>query len=118
MQAIALIPSRAEAYFYMSKFYEKTLNWQECYTYAVLGLNCQEHTSLPAPNQYEGPYSLIFQKAISAWWIGRKKESLEILIQLYKTKESLKDYYISAIENNLKIIGIDPKDLEIKNAAF
>lgn len=100
LQALALMPRRAEAYFYMSRFHERQGNWQECYTYACLGLEYVgfENTFLGFPGQV----GLLFEKAVSGWWIGRREESIAIFKDLLTRK--ITDDYRSAIEDNLKRI--------------
>jgi tetratricopeptide (TPR) repeat protein len=102
-QAIQYMPNRPEAYFVLSRYYERTQKWQQCYMFAELGLL---HTSRVDPLQidveYYGGYCLEFEKAVSAWWIGRKKESLQIFLQLLK--EDILDIYRSSIIYNIKMI--------------
>lgn len=108
LQALAYLPSRPEAYFLLSKFFEKDLNWQECYTYATLGLETFKNPLVNLPitiGEYHGWYSLEFEAAISAWWIGRKDESIERLVKLNQRPE-ISPAYKLAIENNLKNLGI------------
>lgn len=84
-QAIAYLPDRPEAYFLLSRFYEKNANWQKCYTYATIGLIFLDNSKVSLPTSidaYEGDYSLEFQLAISSWWIGRKDESINRLKNL------------------------------------
>lgn len=107
LQALAYLPSRPEAYFFLSKFFEKDQNWQECYTYATLGLETTKHPLTPIPiiiGEYHGWYSLEFQAAISAWWIGRKDESFTRLNCLNE-RSDLSSVYKLAVENNLKNLG-------------
>jgi len=92
LQAVAYQPHKAEAYFLLSEFYERQNNWQECYTFAAIGLNL-------AP----GDYRLQFEKAVSGWWIGRAAESKQIFNSLLKRKD-LEPQYRKAIESNLASI--------------
>lgn len=105
LQAIAFLPARPEAYFLMSKFYEKSAQWQESYTFAQLGLMYSEQSmiKLPVDVLYVGSVGLIFQKAISAWWIGRKNESIEILKYL-DTIPNLDPNYKVSVKSNLERI--------------
>lgn len=107
LQAVAYMPDRPEAYFMMSQFHERQGNWQECYTWAELGLAVSydvgfEH--LPASIGYHNEYCLLFEKAISAWWIGRKNESISGLIELSKKK--LTEEYALAVKNNLERLNV------------
>lgn len=108
LQALAYMPSRPEAYFLLSKFFEKDFNWQECYTYATLGLETLKNPLVDLPiilGDYHGSYSLEFQAAISSWWIGRKDEGIRRLNELNK-RPDLSQLYKTAVENNLKNLGM------------
>lgn len=107
LQAMAYLPERPEAYFLLSKFYEKDAGWQECYTYATLGIKALENPLVKLPvvlGEYHGEYSLEFQAAISAWWIGRKEESIERLTKL-SGRNDLSYTYKVAVDDNLKKLG-------------
>jgi hypothetical protein len=108
LQALAYLPSRPEAYFFLAKFFEKDANWQECYTYATLGLETLKNPLVSLPitiGEYHGWYSLEFEAAISAWWIGRKDESL-IRLNALNERSDLSSIYKLAVENNLKNLGV------------
>ena len=98
-QALAYDPKRPEAYFWLSRYYERLGNWQECYTFAVLGLSVTEKTKpLPADCEFTS-YSLLYEKAISAWWINRPEESKE-LFQYLGTLDLSPEYRESVRNNN------------------
>jgi hypothetical protein len=105
LQAIAYLPKRPEAYFLLSKFYEKNSSWQECYTHAAIGMSTLDNPLVRLPaiiDGYHGDYVLEFQMAVSAWWIGQKDESLKILLKLKNLPMS--SDYETAVKNNLNII--------------
>jgi tetratricopeptide (TPR) repeat protein len=103
LQAIQYLPKRPEAYFLLSKYYEQNKNWQEAYTFAEMGLVYSKgNEPLPTKTEYLGEFVLLFQKAVSAWWVGRKDESLEIFKDLLKT--NIPGNYRSSIEYNLSKI--------------
>lgn len=107
LQAMAYLPERPEAYFLLSKFYEKDAGWQECYTYASLGLNTLKNPLVKLPvivGDCHGDYALEFQKAISAWWIGRKDES-STLLKALSERADLSITYKIAVEDNLQKLG-------------
>jgi hypothetical protein len=106
LQAMAFLPARPEAYFLMSKFYEKSAQWQESYTFSQLGLMYSEHSmlELPLDVSYIGTNGLLFQKAVSAWWIGRKDESIKLFTHLSTIKNLPIDYQISIKENLERIV--------------
>lgn len=103
LQAVAYYPERPEAYFLLAQFYERNSQWQECYTWAEIGLTRTAIDSLPSDVGYHGSYCLEFEKAVSAWWIGRKDESQEIFTDL--SKRNLEPDYVESIKNNLSLIG-------------
>lgn len=99
LQAISYNPHRREAYFFMAQFYEKAQQWQECFTYTTMGLAQQEAESLPAETGYK-PYGLLFERAVAAYWIGRKDMSLELF--RYLENLDLTPEYRSSVEDNLR----------------
>lgn len=99
LQAVQYLPYRPEAYFLLSRFYEKAGQWQESYTWAELGLKQEEYPALPIDVGYIGRVGIEFQKAVAAYWVGRPKESQEILIRL--SQMDLPSEYQKAIEENL-----------------
>ncbi|CAB4174096.1 hypothetical protein UFOVP965_20 [uncultured Caudovirales phage] len=105
LQAIAVCSTRPEAYFLMSQFYERSGNWQECYTWAKMGYNyvgkTQNHLPKDLSLGYYGSYCFLFEIAISSWWIGRAEDSKRMLTELSKTK-GMHPIYEKAVERNLK----------------
>jgi hypothetical protein len=64
-----------------------------------MGLRTETLPELPVDVMYAGRYCLEFQKAISAYWVGRPQESKEMLIRL--SQMELPIDYQKAIEENL-----------------
>jgi hypothetical protein len=106
LQAIALLPTRPEGYFLLSRFYERNQQWQECYTTARMGLVFAEKNLEPLPTdvQYPGAYGLLFEQGVSGWWLGQVSESREIFTYLFNEVE-IDDAHRNACLNNLKMIG-------------
>lgn len=106
LQAVAYMPERPEAYFMMSQFHERSGNWQECYTWAELGLAAlkEDFKHLPAHVGYYGDYVLEFEKAVAGWWIGRAQESTELLLKL--SSMDLAKEYKDAVRNNLERLNV------------
>lgn len=100
LQAITVQPDRPEAWLLLSRFYESVGQWQESYTYAHVGLGCYAEERLPADVGYAGTYALYFQKAIAAWWIGRKDEALSTLKIL--SSMDINPQYKDAVAYNLE----------------
>lgn len=110
---INILPSRPEAYYYLSRIYEWQEDWTTCYTIANQGLrhgiadNKMQYQELL---DYPGKYALLFQKALSAWWWGKNDESRDILQDLstnYRNKLSPEFKY--TIQNNMARI-VSPAD--------
>ena len=101
LQAIAVMPFRPEAYFFLSQFHERLGHWREAYTFAEIGLTMsdafkQEPYALAG---YYGKYCLEFEKAVSAYWVGRPDESLDLLNKLKDM--DIAPEYKAAVLNNL-----------------
>jgi hypothetical protein len=103
LQAVAYLPYRPEGYFLLAQFHERLGQWQECYTWACIGLHHQLNSALPVHVGYEGQYVLQFEKAVSAWWIGRKDESIEIFNKL--DAMYLEPGYRQAVKHNIERIA-------------
>ena len=114
LHAISLSPQFPAAYFVLSEYHERKGNWQECYTYATLGLSCLFTDSHGTPGIYPGRYALLFEKAVSAYWIGRKDESLDILTQLLSDPD-VSEEYRQAVKYNLEKLGAttEPDSFEL-----
>lgn len=100
LQAIAYLPYRPEGYFLMARYHERQANWQECYTWAQIGL----YESMLPINPLDVDvdyveYGLAFEKAVSGWWVGRKDESILLFKQLLE--KDLTPEYRQAVESNL-----------------
>jgi len=109
--ALNFIPERPEAYYFLSLLYERKAEWQNCYIYANLGLQCYspdiEDINLP---EYPGMYSLIFQKAVAGWWWGKGPESRKLLWNLVDEYWDVMDQrFKNSVENNISRIGSGPK---------
>jgi hypothetical protein len=52
---------------------------------------------------YYGSYCLEFEKAVSAYWVGRKKESVELLHKL--TSMDIAPEYKATVKHNLDRIA-------------
>lgn len=109
MQALEYLPERPEAYFLVSRIHERAGQWQQCYTMAELGLTkVKDLPSLPASVEYYAPYCLLFEKAISAWWVGRQDESRRLLQRLEQM--DIAPEYAYAVRNNLQRVGLNKEE--------
>ena len=105
LHALTLLPGRPEAYFHLSRIHERSKEWQKAHTFAELGLVYTAATynqPLPVYVEYNGPYVLMFEKAVAGWWLGRKEESKELFNHLLDNVEMSQEYVQGCI-NNLKL---------------
>jgi hypothetical protein len=99
LQALTILPKREEAYFLMSRFHERSGNWQECYTWARMGLHYSTNTANDFLD-YPGGLGLLFETAVAGWWVGRAEESTSIFKELLA--KDIPDNYRSSIIDNLR----------------
>ena len=59
---------------------------------------------LPMNVGYPGEYGLVFQKAVAAWWVGRKDESLSFF-KILRDTNGIEPKYLAAIGANLAKLG-------------
>lgn len=101
--AISYMPNRPEGYLLLSKYHELKKEYHQAYLNACIGLQytsyCKENKEL----EYPGEYALLFQKAISAWYIGKEEEATD-LFNLLQSKYNLQGNYKTTVENNLSYI--------------
>lgn len=104
LRAISLLPERPEAYFLLARAYERNKDWQEAYTWAVLGekvASSAYHAPLQTNVEYPGSWALAFERAVASWWIGLHDESLHIFRTLKKDSTVDNDHAI-VIRQNLE----------------
>ena len=106
-EAIAFMPGRPEAYFLLSRLYEKNKDWHKAYAFAELGLQfsmATYHNPLPGYVEYNGSYCLLFEKAVASWWIGRRDEAKTLFQQLLDEYEMSPEYVYGCL-NNMKLFA-------------
>jgi len=115
-QAICLCPKKPEAYYFLTKLYESTSDWLNMYTYSNIALDvCAENSTFVHPVQYPGLYTFLFQKAASAWWVGKPFESRQILrLLLDNYLDKLDNTYKGLLESNIAKIGLLPEKDSVK----
>lgn len=105
-RAISILPNRPEAYYLLSRLYEHRQEYHDCYTIASIGLektNCYPE-QLMEINEYPGKYGLLFEKAVSGWWVGLTEQSRELLFDLYHNY-NMDNSHRTTVENNLNNLG-------------
>ena len=101
LQAIEVWPERPEGWFLLSQYHERASAWQETYTFAKVGLSKTTFFEpLPADVGYYGEYCLLFEQAVSAYWIGRKEESIRLFD--YLASRELAPEYVHAVQENIR----------------
>lgn len=80
LDAAAHLPSRPEAYYFLSKFYAAGQIWKQSYFYACAGLELAENTDIDVG--YPGRKALATLKAISKWYITGTQEGKLALFDL------------------------------------
>jgi hypothetical protein len=113
--AVAILPRRPEAYFHLSRFYEKKEMWQLGYTMACIGMGVAEKTPgrpLRTKIDYPGFWTLAFEKAVCGWWCGLCEESKNTFDYLL-FNEPLDYIHKLAVINNLKKLDgwVEEKDI-------
>jgi hypothetical protein len=83
-QAIHVLPKRPEAYYLLSRFYERTSEWYKCYMFANLSLQFCEFDlpELSVNVEYPGKYGLIYEKAVACWYWDKIDEGKELFLDL------------------------------------
>lgn len=105
-RAMALLPKRPEAYFLLSRWWERDASiegWVNGYTLASMGLGIADPASPPLRTwvEYPGAYGLMFEKAVTGWWVGQCAESRNIFSDLLLNYQ-IDDGHKIAVINNLK----------------
>ena len=109
-QAITFIPNRPEGYYLLSRAYEREQKWSECYLMSSIGIQYADNKSdLSYDFNYQGVQSLIFEKAVAAWWVGRPHESKQLFVTLL-TSHLLDETHRNSIFSNLRNLGVDLND--------
>ena len=108
--ALSILPERPEAYYFLCLIYEKKQEWDQVYTYSILGLNCYDKEIEPINiPDYEGKYLLVYQKAISSWWWGKMKESRDLFYSLVdECWDDMNSEYRFLVEDKIMHIGLGP----------
>ena len=94
-RAVALAPDNSQPYFALAQFYEHKQRWHDCYMVASVGFDRCNNKD----------YRLLFEKAISSWWIGNTDESREILHCLDTYGDKFSVFYKNLIKYNIMQVG-------------
>jgi hypothetical protein len=106
--AIAILPKRPEAYYLLSRFYERDErdgHWIDGYMIASIGEKVCEYDVSPLRTciDYPGNFAIRYQKAVTSWWCGLCDESRNIFKDLHENYELDEKHKKSVIENLKKL---------------
>jgi tetratricopeptide (TPR) repeat protein len=115
-EAISLCPSKPEAYFLLTQFYESKSDWLNVYVYSSIALDtCKEKSKLTIDIDFSDIYALLFQKAAAAWWVGKPDEARKLFrLLLNEYIDDLDPKYKKLLENNLSSLGCGPESVAIR----
>jgi len=101
--AITLLPKRPEAYFLLSKHYERYHQWYECYTYSSIASEICEFNNVPLKIdiEYSGKESLLLCKAIGANSWDKIDESRSLLNSIIDSDHKLTNDQLASVEYHL-----------------
>jgi len=107
LNAIAFMPQRFEAYFYMSCFYEKDKDYFNCYTFAKIAQSLFDDSIVTKTLAKIEEYKINFQVGYSAWWVGRFRECRQIMFQLADDYNEgiYEPIYKNQIQSNITRLG-------------
>lgn len=118
--AIAVQPKRPEGYYLLSLFYENEVNsdgrWFDSYLTASIGLEVSDFgnmKSLRTELNYPGKYSLLFQKAHTAWWCGLCEDSKNMFLDLYANYDIDQRLREIVYSNLVKLNAFSSKSLNL-----
>jgi tetratricopeptide (TPR) repeat protein len=101
LRAISLLPKRPEAYFLLSRTYERNKDWQESYTMAIIGYTlATDEPNTITDVEYPNRWVFLFEQAVAGWWIGLHDESIRLFKTLFM-EYKLTPLYKKAVMNNL-----------------
>lgn len=109
LRAVSLLPKRPEAYFLLSRSYERSRKWQEAYAWSVVGEQLEEPKErIGSWVEYPGKYGFTFERAVTSWWVGLYDES-HYLFRKLKEMSGISPEYVTMINSNLNFLANSSK---------
>lgn len=113
--AIAILPKRPEAYYLLSRFYERDErdgHWIDGYMIASVGEKVCEFDvpSLRTSIDYPGDFAILYQKAVTSWWCGLCDESRSLFKDLHENYKLDEPHKKSVIDNLIKLNDLKKED--------
>jgi len=81
-QAVAIMPSRPEVYYLLSRVYNEQQKYHDAYMIASMGEKVAENSKECPDLEYPGRYAILYEKAISSYEVGLCDDSRELLTEL------------------------------------
>jgi len=107
LQAVRHNPNRPEAYYFISLLYERKGEWLECHVNACLSFNLKSNACDTFYDFGWREYKCVFQKAVSAWWIGQIDLSVSLFYELGdKYGYDLDESHKTSILNNINFLNL------------
>lgn len=110
-QAISILPQRPEAYYMLANFE----NWHKQYQVAYMLCNiaiktCKfDNPKFKLESSYPGSWGLIYEKAVSSFWQGKKQEVRDCYHTLVKNYwDVLDEYHKEKVKDKFTRLGITP----------
>lgn len=116
-QAVALMPSRPEAYYWLSVVCEHSPNWDgnwfDSYLYSSLGLTVtfDDNTPLRTNVGYINKTQLLIQKAHTSWWCGLCDQARELFMIAYNEADLTEEQKANVYENLVKLNAFQSQSL-------
>ena len=101
--AINLCPTRPEPFWILSQVYELNVEWHEAHN-AICQAEYYVDNAIPTRTYigYEGKYVILFQKAVTIWYIGGRDDARRMFGELLKNYE-MSTQYVNDTYKNLKL---------------
>jgi len=111
LQAIAIIPNRPEAYYFLCCFFEQGQKWIDIEKNSNIGLYFLRNQQKTLTNLEYKIYGLKFHKGLAYYWAGRIAESDKIMKEL-DASVNLDISLRIPVSNNIKFIKDLPRERE------
>ena len=106
-QAIEFMPTRPEAYYFLSRYYEKHGSWSEAAMFAQLSINCSKNKKPLEYNPgYPGDFAPRFIKARASFYSGRKAKTEKEYLTIAEFSRNLPPEYFKILAQGLNSLDV------------
>jgi hypothetical protein len=107
LQAVRYNSNRPEAYYFLSLLQERRGEWLESNVNATLSFNLRNNACSTVYDFGWREYKAVFQRAVSAWWIGQIELSSDLFYELAdKYGYDLDDSHKQSVLNNINFLKL------------